>query len=188
MYFLSIFVVLRPKKGRLKDMTKQEAKIRIDTLRQSLAENSYKYYVQNAPTMSDFEFDSLMRELEDLEKAFPEFASENSPTRRVGSDIEASAAQGFVQRPHKYPMLSLSNTYSIAEICDFAQRAEKALNGFSFSYSCELKFDGTAICLTYKNGQLVQALTRGDGSKGDDVTSNALMISNIPHRLKGDFP
>lgn len=177
-------------------MDKNAAKIRIGQLRQTLRENSRRYYVDNAPTMSDFEFDALMHELENLEKEWPEFDAPDSPTHRVGSDLGVAAPDspdrtlqgGFVQRPHRYPMLSLGNTYSISEIEDFVARAEKLLDGEKFSYSCELKFDGTAICLTYRNGVLVQALTRGDGVKGDDVTANALHISNIPRRLHGDFP
>lgn len=169
-------------------MNRQEADKRINELRVILNENSRKYYVDNAPTMSDFEFDRLMRELEDLEKEFPEFITADSPTRKVGSDIDGAPAQGFIQRAHRYPMLSLGNTYSIAEIEDFSTRADKGLNGYDFTYSCELKFDGTAICLTYRKGKLVQALTRGDGTKGDDVTANARKISNIPQELYGDFP
>ena len=177
-------------------MEEQAAKIRIEQLREILRENSRRYYVDNAPTMSDFEFDTLMHELERLEAEFPQFDSPDSPTRRVGSDLDApmgrnaesGARQGFVQRPHRYPMLSLGNTYSIAEIEDFAARADKALDGISFSYSCELKFDGTAICLTYRDGRLVQALTRGDGEQGDDVTENVRRIESIPQRLHGDYP
>lgn len=177
-------------------MEKTEAKTRIDELRRLLEENSRRYYVDNAPAMSDFEFDNLMHELERLENEFPEFDSPDSPTHKVGSDLEAPAGEnaepmartGFVQKPHRYPMLSLGNTYSISEIEEFTARAEKTLDGAKFSYSCELKFDGTAICLTYRKGRLVQALTRGDGIYGDDVTENALRISNIPHRLHGDYP
>lgn len=177
-------------------MEKTEAKTRIDELRRLLEENSRRYYVDNAPAMSDFEFDNLMHELERLENEFPEFDSPDSPTHKVGSDLEAPAGEnaepaartGFVQKPHRYPMLSLGNTYSISEIEEFTARAEKTLDGAKFSYSCELKFDGTAICLTYRKGRLVQALTRGDGIYGDDVTENALKISNIPHRLHGDYP
>ena len=165
-------------------MTRTDAHTRIEELKAILWENSRKYYVDNAPTMSDFEYDSLMHELEGLETEFPEFASEDSPTRRVGSDIAADQT-GFAKYPHKYPMLSLSNTYSIAEVEEFAERAEKGLGGTAFTWCCELKFDGTAICLTYKNGKLFRALTRGDGVKGDDVTRNALKIANIPHSLKG---
>ena len=177
-------------------MDRNQAKTRIEELRRTLEENSRRYYVDNAPVISDFEFDSLMHELERLEAEFPEFDSPDSPSHRVGSDLDAPvggnaeplARTGFVQRRHRYPMLSLGNTYSISEIEDFTARAEKALDGAKFSYSCELKFDGTAICLTYRGGRLVQALTRGDGVLGDDVTENALRISNIPHRLHGDFP
>ena len=177
-------------------MEEQAAKIRIDELREILRENSRRYYVDNAPTMSDYEFDQLMHELERLEAEFPQFDSPDSPTRRVGSDLDApvganaesQARQGFVQRPHRYPMLSLGNTYSIAEIEEFAARADKVLDGIPFSYSCELKFDGTAICLTYRGGKLVQALTRGDGIQGDDVTENVRHIKSIPQQLHGDFP
>lgn len=177
-------------------MDRNQARTRIEELRRTLEENSRRYYVDNAPAISDFEFDSLMHELERLEAEFPEFDSPDSPSHRVGSDLDAPvggnaeplARTGFVQRRHRYPMLSLGNTYSISEIEDFTARAEKALDGAKFSYSCELKFDGTAICLTYRGGRLVQALTRGDGVLGDDVTENALRISNIPHRLHGDFP
>lgn len=165
-------------------MEKSAAKARIEELRAILRENSRLYYVENAPVISDFEFDHLMRELEDLEKEWPEFQTEDSPTKQVGSDI----SKGFAQKPHRYPMLSLGNTYSISEIEEFAARAEKDLDGIPFSYSCELKFDGTAICLNYRNGELYQALTRGDGQVGDDVTRNVRRISNIPHRLKGDYP
>lgn len=177
-------------------MEKTAAKQRIDWLKAVLEENSRRYYVDNAPTMSDYEFDMLMHELEALEAEFPEFATADSPTRKVGSDIapgvdgnaEPMTRNEFVQRPHRYPMLSLGNTYNIGEVEDFAARADKQLAGESFSYCCELKFDGTAICLTYRKGRLVQALTRGDGIQGDDVTENVKHISNIPQRLHGDFP
>lgn len=162
-------------------MTPTQAYERIEQLRTVLRENSYKYYVLNAPTMSDYDFDMLMHELEDLEKAFPQFASADSPTRRVGSDSE----QGFEKFPHRYPMLSLGNTYSIGEVEEFAERVAKGI-GSEFSYCCELKFDGTAICLTYRNGKLFRALTRGDGVMGDDVTANAMHIKSIPHSLKGE--
>ena len=164
-------------------MEKQAAKARIEELRGILAENSRRYYVLNAPTMSDYEFDQLMHELERLEAEWPEFITADSPSRRVGSDLQ----KGFVQRPHRYPMLSLANTYSISEVEEFAERAAKTLEN-GFSYCCELKFDGTAICLTYLHGKLYRALTRGDGVKGDDITVNAKRISNIPHELHGDFP
>lgn len=171
-------------------MDKNEAKARIEELRALLWENSRRYYVENMPTMSDFDYDHLMRELEDLENEWPEFYSPDSPTQRVGSDLEdgPAAQQGFVQREHRYPMLSLSNTYSREEIEEFAARADKLLEGREFSYCCELKFDGTSICLTYKDGKLIRALTRGDGRVGDDVTENVMRIANIPHELKGDYP
>ena len=169
-------------------MDKSAAKQRIEELRALLWENSRKYYVENAPTMSDFDFDRLMRELEDLEKAWPEFQSPDSPTRKVGSDLEDGPVQGFIRRPHRYPMLSLANTYSRSEIEEFAARATKGLEGLSFNWCCELKFDGTAICLTYRHGKLVQALTRGDGQMGDDVTANVRHIANIPQQLHGDYP
>ncbi len=177
-------------------MDRNAAAHRIEELRGILSENSRRYYVDNAPTMSDFEFDALMHELESLEAEWPEFDSPDSPTHRVGSDLgapdpdspEAEEHGGFVQRPHRYPMLSLGNTYSIEEIEEFVRRAERSLGESAFSYSCELKFDGTAICLSYRGGELYRALTRGDGVKGDDITANAMRISNIPHRLHGDFP
>ena len=165
-----------------------EAKHRIEQLKAILWENSRKYYVENAPTMSDYEYDQLMHELEDWERRYPQYATPDSPTRRVGSDLEERADAGFAKYPHKYPMLSLANTYSIEEVEEFAERAAKGLDK-PFTYCCELKFDGTAICLTYKNGKLFRALTRGDGVQGDDVTRNALQIASIPHTLKGSgFP
>ena len=161
-------------------MDYSEAKHRIEELKAVLLENSRRYYVENAPTMSDYEYDSLMHELEALEAQFPELSTEDSPARRVGSDLES----GFRKYPHKYPMLSLGNTYSIQEVEEFAERVTKSLDR-PFTYSVELKYDGTAICLTYRNGVLFRALTRGDGVKGDDVTANARRIANIPHALKG---
>ena len=173
-------------------MDRQEAKERIDFLRAELRENSRRYYVDNAPVISDFEFDTLMHELEALEAQWPEFQSPDSPTVKVGSELDESVGPNaesgvrkeFVQRPHRYPMLSLSNTYNIAEIEEFAARASKTIEG-GFTYCCELKFDGTAICLTYRHGRLAMALTRGDGQVGDDVTENALRIGGIPRELNG---
>ena len=164
-------------------MHKNEAQQRIESLKAVLQENSRKYYVDNAPDMSDYEFDRLMHELEALEAEYPEFATPDSPTRRVGSDLGENG--GFAKYPHRYPMLSLSNTYSIAEVEEFAERAAKLLDA-PFTYSCELKFDGTAICLTYRNGRLFRALTRGDGVTGDDVTENARRIAGIPEVLHGE--
>ena len=165
-------------------MQRQEAQQRIETLKAVLWENSRKYYVENAPTMSDYDYDQLMHELEALEAAFPDLRTADSPTQRVGSDSEG----GFAKYPHQYPMLSLGNTYSIGEVEEFAQRAVKSLDR-GFTFCCELKFDGTAVCLTSRHGRLFRALTRGDGVMGDDVTANARQIANIPHVLKGTgFP
>lgn len=163
---------------------KEQAKIRIEELRGLINENNRRYYVENSPVISDYEFDMLMNELIALEKEFPEFVTPDSPTRKVGSDLKNGLKNEFVQYPHKYPMLSLGNTYDITEVEAFAERAMKIL-GKPFTYSCELKFDGTAICLTYRKGQLFKALTRGDGVVGDDVTANVRHISNIPQSLKG---
>ena len=159
-------------------MEKAQTYIRIQELREVLREANRQYYVENSPTLSDYEFDMLLKELEALEKEYPEFLSPDSPTQHVGSDIKKE----FEQFPHRYPMLSLGNTYDISEVQAFADRATKGI-GNSFTYSCELKFDGTAICLTYRNGRLFRALTRGDGTVGDDVTRNVRHISNIPQQL-----
>lgn len=173
---------------------KEEIQNRISELRKILNEANERYYIDNAPQMSDYEFDMLMKELISLENEHPEFISLDSPTQKVGSDLKnhtsntttVSSTQSFVSYPHKYPMLSLSNTYDIPEIEAFVLRAMKGLDGRPFTYSCELKFDGTAICLTYKNAKLFRALTRGDGAKGDDVTENVKKIKNIPQTLFGE--
>lgn len=158
---------------------------RINELRQILTESNRRYYVDNAPTLSDFEYDNLMYELIELEKKYPELVTPDSPTQHVGSD----RTKEFAQYRHRYPMLSLGNTYDISEVVAFSERVSKSLGSTAFSYSCELKFDGTAICLTYKNGELFRALTRGDGTVGDDVTANVRHISNIPQKLHGGtFP
>ncbi len=159
-------------------MDKHTANIRIDELRGILDEANRRYYVDNAPMFSDYEFDMLLKELEALEREYPELVTPDSPTQRVGSDLKKE----FEQYPHRYPMLSLGNTYDITEVQAFADRAAKGI-GNAFTFSCELKFDGTAICLLYKNGKLVRALTRGDGTVGDDVTRNVKHISNIPQSL-----
>ena len=165
-------------------MKKTEANIRITELRGIINEANRRYYVENAPTLSDYEFDMLLKELEALEKEHPELITPDSPTQRVGSDLrqEQSQKKEFEQFPHRYPMLSLGNTYDISEVQAFADRAEKGI-GNAFTFSCELKFDGTAICLTYRNGKLFRALTRGDGTVGDDVTRNVRHIANIPQAL-----
>ena len=175
-------------------MEKAQAYIRIEQLKDIINEANRKYYVENSPVLSDFEFDMLLKELESLEKEHPDLRTADSPTIKVGSDLDDKAGKNggkeFEQFPHKYPMLSLGNTYDISEVQAFADRASKGI-GNAFTYSCELKFDGTAICLTYRNGKLVRALTRGDGTVGDDVTANVRNISNIPQELKtpaGFFP
>lgn len=165
-------------------MKKTQANIRIEELRSIINEANRRYYVENAPVLSDYEFDMLLKELEALEKEYPELITPDSPTQKVGSDLKQGKElkKEFEQFPHRYPMLSLGNTYDISEVQAFVDRAEKGI-GNAFTFSCELKFDGTAICLTYKNGKLFRALTRGDGSVGDDVTRNVKHISNIPQTL-----
>lgn len=158
-------------------------KDRILELRKLLEYHNYKYYIENNPEISDYEFDQLMHELEALEKAHPEMADPNSPTQRVGQDLN----QEFQQVYHKYPMLSLGNTYSEQELRDFDQRVRKVV-GETVQYVCELKYDGTSISLTYVNGELTQAVTRGDGVRGDDVTANVRTIRTVPLRLHGDYP
>lgn len=165
-------------------MEKTQANIRIEELRSIINEANRRYYVENAPVLSDYEFDMLLKELEALEKEYPELITPDSPTQKVGSDLKQGKElkKEFEQFPHRYPMLSLGNTYDISEVQAFVDRAEKGI-GNAFTFSCELKFDGTAICLTYKNGKLFRALTRGDGTVGDDVTRNVKHISNIPQTL-----
>jgi len=158
-------------------------KDQIEALRRELEQHNYNYYVLSAPTISDFEFDQKLKDLQELENAHPEFFDPNSPTQRVGSDIAA----GFKQVAHVYPMLSLGNTYSEAEVQDFYDRVRRGLNE-EFELVCELKYDGTSISLTYENGLLVRAITRGDGDKGDDVTNNVKTIRSIPLRLHGNYP
>ena len=154
----------------------------IIALREALHHHNRKYYVENAPEISDFEFDQMMQRLIDLETAHPEYADDNSPTMRVGSDKTSE----FQNVKHRYPMLSLSNTYSIESLNEFIDRIEKEEGATEFV--CELKFDGTAISLTYENGRLLRAVTRGDGESGDDVTANVRTIGSIPLTLTGDYP
>ena len=154
---------------------------RIYQLRDELHRHNYNYYVLNAPEITDQEFDFLMRELQDLEEKHPECRDENSPTMRVGSDLN----KNFQQVAHRYPMLSLANTYSEAEVADFYERVKKDLNE-EFEVCCEMKFDGTSISLIYEDGKLVRAVTRGDGVKGDDVTDNVKTIRTIPLVLHGN--
>ena len=165
-------------------MERAQAQKRIEILTQQLNEYNYRYYVLDNPTVSDYEFDQLLKELESLEKQFPDLASKDSPTQRVGGQI----TKKFNTVKHKYPMLSLGNTYSKEELQDFDARIRKSIND-DFDYVCELKFDGVAIGLTYRNGSLVQAVTRGDGVQGDEVTSNVKTIRSIPLRIyAGNLP
>ena len=154
---------------------------KIEDLRKELHLANYNYYVLSQPTMSDYDFDQKLAELQKLENENPQFYDANSPTQRVGSDIN----KNFVQVAHKYPMLSLGNTYSEGDIREFYDRTQRFLNGESFEIVCELKFDGVSISLRYEKGKLVQALTRGDGEKGDDVTENVRTIQSIPLQLQG---
>ncbi|MFZ5941909.1 MAG: NAD-dependent DNA ligase LigA, partial [Bacteroidota bacterium] len=156
-------------------MGPEEAKIRIEELRRELHEHNYRYYVLADPGISDYEFDQRMKELMKLEEQFPQFTDPNSPTRRVGSDLN----QAFVQYPHEYPMLSLGNTYTREEIAEFDARVRKGIST-QVEYVCELKYDGVAVSLIYEKGRLFRALTRGDGEKGDDVTVNVRTIKSIP--------
>lgn len=155
-------------------------KERILYLRQQLHEHNYKYYVLNHPSISDQEFDMLMHELQTLEAAHPDMNDANSPTQRVGSDLQ----QGFVQVAHKYPMLSLANTYNEQDITDWYDSVSRGLNGEAFEVCCEMKYDGLSISLTYENGKLIRGVTRGDGVHGDDVTANVKTIRSIPLVLK----
>lgn len=161
-------------------MNKEDIQKRITELRSLLHEHNYKYYVLSQPEISDLEFDMLMKELEKLEADNPEFFDPNSPTQRVGSDLNKE----FEQVRHQYPMLSLSNSYSEEELRDFDQKIRR-LTDQKYEYVCELKYDGTSISLRYKNGVLDKAITRGDGTFGDDVTANVRTIRSIPLRLKG---
>ena len=162
-------------------MNKKEAGERILRLRKELNRHNYNYYVLSQPEIKDFEYDMMLNDLIELEKRFPDFYDENSPTQRIGDDRN----QVFVQKEHKYPMLSLGNTYSQEELNDFDTRVKKII-GDDFEYVCELKYDGAAISLLYDEGKLVQAVTRGDGEKGDDVTANVKTIKSIPLVLRGD--
>ncbi|ERM89507.1 NAD-dependent DNA ligase LigA [Coprobacter fastidiosus] len=157
-----------------------EIKEKIEHLRQELNEHNYNYYVLNAPVISDREFDRMMEELQQLEKEYPQYSDPNSPTQRVGNDIN----KAFTQVKHKYPMLSLGNTYTIDEVASFYDRVRSGLNE-DFRIVGELKYDGTSISLTYRHGKLLRAVTRGDGVQGDDVTENVKTIRSIPLQLRG---
>ena len=164
-------------------MDRTAAKERIKQLTDELNAHNYKYYVQDKPDISDYDFDMLLEELIRLETEYPELALPDSPSKRVGGDI----TKNFKQVKHIYPMLSLSNTYSEEEIRDFETRVEKLI-GDDVEYVCELKYDGVSISLTYLNGILERAVTRGNGIQGDDVTTNIKTIKSIPLKLQGDYP
>ncbi len=164
-------------------MNAEQAKIEIERLSDLLNRHNYLYYVESNPEISDYEFDMLLLKLQELEKEFPQFASENSPTKRVGGDI----TKKFETIVHRFPMLSLSNSYSEEEITDWENRIKKTIDE-DIEFVCELKYDGVAIGIQYKNGELVRAVTRGDGEKGEDITNNVRTIRSIPLKLKGDFP
>jgi DNA ligase (NAD+) len=156
---------------------------RIIFLRSELKQHNYNYYVLDKPTISDYDFDMLLEELIQLEQKHPELYDANSPSQRVGGELIKS----FKTVPHKYRMLSLGNTYSSEELRDFDKRITKLVET-DIEYVCELKYDGVSISLTYENGELTQALTRGNGAEGDDVTTNVKTIKSIPLKLNGDFP
>lgn len=165
-------------------MTASEVKEKIQQLTQEITQHNYNYYVLSNPTVSDYDFDMMLEQLMKLEQEFPEFADENSPTKRVGGEV----TKEFETVKHKYPMLSLGNSYSKEEIADFETRIKKLVDG-EIEYVCELKYDGVAIGITYVNGKLTRALTRGDGTQGDDITTNVKTIKSIPLQLMGnDFP
>ena len=164
-------------------MTSLQAKARIEELSKEIEKHNYNYYVLSEPTISDYDFDMLLEELIDLEKQFPEFISPESPSQRVGGEI----TKDFKSVVHKHPMLSLSNTYSKEELVEFDNRVRKTIR-VPLEYICELKFDGVAIGLTYSHGKLIQAVTRGDGVQGDDVTNNVKTIRSIPLKLHADYP
>ena len=164
-------------------MTKEQAQQRIATLSEELERHNYNYYILAKPTISDYEFDMMLEELAQLEREYPEFLLPSSPTQRVGGGI----TKEFQSVRHRYPMLSLSNSYSKEDIEEFIQRIKKSVEG-EVEFCCELKFDGLSISLQYENGILTRAVTRGDGTQGDDVTTNVKTIRTIPLKLHGDFP
>lgn len=164
-------------------MDEHKARLRIEELSKDLHQHNHKYYIEDNPVISDYEFDMLLKELQSLEKQFPQFVDQNSPTQRVGGAV----TKEFNTVVHKYPMLSLSNSYTKEEIEEFDQRVQK-LAGKKVSYTCELKYDGVAIGISYAQGRLKQAVTRGDGTQGDDITNNVRTIKGIPLSLSGDYP
>lgn len=163
------------------EMTREQAKQRIAGLSEELAHHNYLYYVKDAPEIADLEFDGMLRELQDLEDKYPEFKSESSPTQRVGGEV----TRNFPTVAHKYPMLSLSNTYSREELDDYIKRISKSISE-PLEFVCELKYDGAAIGIIYRDGVMDRAVTRGDGTKGDDITANVKTIRSIPLKLKGE--
>ena len=167
-------------------MDKKAVREKIEFLTKEINTHNKNYYVDNSPTISDYEFDLLLQELIELEALYPDMILPDSPTQKVGSDLSNSNKLSFKQYPHKYPMLSLSNTYNINELKEFDERVKK-LSAQPFSYNCELKFDGTGINLLYRNGVLVRALTRGDGNIGDDVLRNIKTIQSIPIQLNANY-
>ena len=162
-------------------MTKEEARLRIAALSDELEQHNYNYYILAKPTISDYEFDMKLEELARLEKEFPEYLSPASPTQRVGGGV----TKEFKSVQHRYPMLSLANSYSREEITEFINRIKKTIED-EVEFCCELKFDGLSISLQYENGVLVRAVTRGDGTQGDDVTTNVKTIHTVPLKLHGD--
>ncbi len=164
-------------------MNAEHAKIEIERLTDLIHHHNYLYYVKSTPEISDYDFDMLLLKLQELEKQFPQFAYDNSPTKRVGGDI----TKKFETVTHRFPMLSLSNSYSEEEIVDWVNRVKKIIEE-EIEYVCELKYDGVAIGIRYEQGQLTRAITRGDGEKGEDVTNNVRTIRSVPLKLKGDFP
>ena len=156
----------------------------IKNLRDELNQHNYNYYVLDNPTISDFEFDQKLKQLQDLEAQHPEFFDENSPTQRVGGMV----TKNFETIKHEYRMYSLDNSYSIEDLQDWETRIQKVLGDVPLEYTCELKYDGASISISYENGRLVRAVTRGDGFQGDDVTNNIKTIKAVPIHLKCDFP
>ncbi|MGB5236112.1 MAG: NAD-dependent DNA ligase LigA [Flavobacteriaceae bacterium] len=161
-----------------------DVKEKIEQLREELREHNYKYYVLDNPTISDYEFDMKLKELESLEQQYPEYNDESSPTVRVGGQV----TKNFNTVVHDYRMYSLDNSYSVEELLEWEKRIRKILGDVKLSYTCELKYDGASISITYEDGLLIRALTRGDGFQGDDVTTNIKTIRSVPLKLKGDFP
>ncbi len=160
-----------------------DIKSKIESLRDELRQHNYNYYILDNPTISDYEFDMKLKELQALEEAHPEFYDENSPTKRVGGTI----TKNFNTVVHDFRMYSLDNSYSKEDLMDWEKRIKKMIDG-EVQYTCELKYDGASMNLTYENGKLVRAVTRGDGVQGDEVTANVKTINTVPLQLKGDYP